>query len=135
MASYILHNWQPKNQVIERWATRTTFSWQRHHHYAKKYVLFAGGASGSVMVSMLDLQTYTSEFESHLMSHLSKKLSKLLRAIRWCKYLWTHSAGSCSSMSETNNKTMIENLACLAENLLYPTLLLYWAVDFGEINK
>ena len=42
------------------------------------------GASGSVMVSKLDLKTYTSEFESHwvphsygLVPHLSKKLSKL----------------------------------------------------------
>ena len=41
------------------------------------------GASGGVMVSKLDLQTYTSEFESHLVPlsyglvpHLSKKLSK-----------------------------------------------------------
>ena len=44
----------------------------------------AVGASGSVIVSKLDLQTYTSEFESHwvphsygLVPHLSKKLSKL----------------------------------------------------------
>ena len=42
------------------------------------------GASGSVMVCKLDLQTYTSEFESHWVPHsyglvpyLSKKLSKL----------------------------------------------------------
>ena len=42
------------------------------------------GASGGVMVSMLDEQTYTSEFDSHwvphscgLVLHLSKKLSKL----------------------------------------------------------
>ena len=41
------------------------------------------GASGGVMVSKLDKQTYTSEFESHwvplsygLVPHLSKKLSK-----------------------------------------------------------
>ena len=42
------------------------------------------GASGGVMVSKLDEQTYTSEFESHwvplsygLVPHLSKMLSKL----------------------------------------------------------
>ena len=43
------------------------------------------GTLGGVMVSKLDLQTYTSELESHwvphlygLVPHLSKKLSKLL---------------------------------------------------------
>ena len=34
------------------------------------------GASGSVMVSKLDLQTYTSEFDSHWVPH-SYGLSKL----------------------------------------------------------
>ena len=51
----------------------------------KHYTVYAyEGASGSVTVSKLDLQTYTSEFESHwvphsygLVPHLSKKLSKL----------------------------------------------------------
>ena len=43
------------------------------------------GASSGVMVGKLDDQTYTSDFESHLVpnsyglvTHLSKKLSKLL---------------------------------------------------------
>ena len=43
------------------------------------------GTSGDIMVSMLDQQTFTSEFESHwephlysLVPHLNKKLCKLL---------------------------------------------------------
>ena len=54
------------------------------HHKKKKKKKRKEGASGSVMVSKLDLQTYTSEFKSHCVSHsyglvphLSKKLSKL----------------------------------------------------------
>ena len=35
------------------------------------------GASGGVMVSKLDLQAFTSEFESHCVTHLNKKPSKL----------------------------------------------------------
>ena len=55
-------------------------------------------ASGSVMVSKLDLQTYTSEFKSHwvphsygLVPHLSKKLSKLppLPPLRWIAFVST----------------------------------------------
>ena len=48
------------------------------------------GASGGVMVRKLDLQTYTSEFESHwvplsygLVPQLSKKLSKFPHALTW----------------------------------------------------
>ena len=47
------------------------------------------GASGGVMVSKLDKQTYTSEFESHwvplsygLVPHLSKKLNKISNVLR-----------------------------------------------------
>ena len=48
------------------------------------------GATGSVMVSKLDLQTYTIEFVSHwvphsygLVPHLSKKLCKLPPSNKW----------------------------------------------------
>ena len=47
------------------------------------------GASGGVMATKLDQQTYTNEFESHwvlhpyvLVSHLHKKLNKLLNVAR-----------------------------------------------------
>ena len=50
------------------------------------HTLIQEGISASVLVSKLDLQTYTSEFESHwvplsygLVPHLSKKLCKLPR--------------------------------------------------------
>ena len=55
-------------------------------HYFNFHIVLTiiKGTSGSVMVSKLDLQTYTSEFESHwvphsygFVPHLSKKLSKL----------------------------------------------------------
>ena len=58
--------------------------------YVCIYVCSYEGATGSVMVSRIDLQTYTSEFESYedvpygLVPHLSKKLSKLL-----CVELWS----------------------------------------------
>ena len=59
--------------------TRLHFAWKSDESVALPHMQPYGG----VMVSKLDLQTYTSEFESHwvplscgLVPHLSKKLSK-----------------------------------------------------------
>ena len=62
--------------------------WKREEKYFALLVIWRKGTSGGVMVSKLDLQTYTSEFESHWVPHSfglvlnrSKDLRKLLLVI------------------------------------------------------